>query len=198
MERNMSRHAFILGGTGQIGRAVANEFLSAGWSIIISHRGAHAAPADLVERGAKVVTLNRDIPGQLSRVLDTGADALIDTTAYNRDHGSQLISIQSSVGNFVVISSASVIAIVLAGPWMRHRKTASRNYPTQSRKRIQRSIPDQRPIRRGRSHWNVTCWMTPQHRLHCCGRARYMDNVPAIRGNVGSLIASWIVAMPYR
>ncbi len=100
-ERNMSRHAFILGGTGQIGRAVANEFLSAGWTVTISHRGAHTTPADLVERGVKAVTLNRDIPGQLSRVLGTGADVLIDTNAYNRDHGSQLI------GSKAVLAAAS-------------------------------------------------------------------------------------------
>jgi nucleoside-diphosphate-sugar epimerase len=104
----MPRHAFILGGTGQIGRAVASEFLTADWSVTISHRGTHPAPADLAERGAKVVMLTRDTPGQLSRVLGTGADALIDTTAFDRDHGSQLIDVQASVGCFVVISSASV------------------------------------------------------------------------------------------
>ncbi|WP_428483635.1 NAD-dependent epimerase/dehydratase family protein [Rhodopila sp.] len=104
----MSRHAFILGGTGQVGRAVASEFLSANWRVTISHRGGRPAPEDLVERGAMVVTLDRDNPGQLSRVLGTGADALVDTTAYERNHGSQLISLQGSVGSFVVISSASV------------------------------------------------------------------------------------------
>jgi nucleoside-diphosphate-sugar epimerase len=104
----MSRHAFILGGTGQIGRAVASEFLAANWSVTISHRGAHPAPDDLVERGAKVVILDRDIPDQVSRALGTGADALIDTAAFDRDHGSQLVAVQASVGGFVVISSASV------------------------------------------------------------------------------------------
>jgi nucleoside-diphosphate-sugar epimerase len=104
----MSRHAFVIGGTGQIGRAVASEFLAANWSVTISHRGTHPAPADLVERGAKVVMLDRDTPGQLSGVLGAGADALIDTMAFDRDHGSQLIDVQASVGCFIVISSASV------------------------------------------------------------------------------------------
>jgi nucleoside-diphosphate-sugar epimerase len=104
----MSRHAFILGGTGQIGRAVARELLDASWSVTVSHRGDRPAPDDLVARGAKVVALDRDDPGQLSRVLGAGADALIDTTAYNRDHGGQLIAVQDRVGGFVVISSASV------------------------------------------------------------------------------------------
>jgi NAD(P)-dependent dehydrogenase (short-subunit alcohol dehydrogenase family) len=104
----MPRHAFILGGTGQIGRAVAKEFLAANWNVTISHRGGHPAPDDLVKRGAQIVTLDRDQPGQLSRILGAGTDALIDTTAYDRDHGGQLISVQKSVGAFVVISSASV------------------------------------------------------------------------------------------
>jgi nucleoside-diphosphate-sugar epimerase len=104
----MSRHAFILGGTGQIGRAVAREFLDADWNVTISHRGGRAAPADLVAQGAKVVTLDRDDPGQLARALGNGADALIDTTAYDQAHGSQLIAVQRGVGCFVVISSASV------------------------------------------------------------------------------------------
>ena len=56
----MSRYAFILGGTGQIGRAVASEFLTANWNVTISHRGGHPAPNDLVEQGATVVTLDRD------------------------------------------------------------------------------------------------------------------------------------------
>jgi nucleoside-diphosphate-sugar epimerase len=104
----MSRHVFILGGTGQIGRAVASEFLAANWGVTISHRGTNPAPADLVERGAKVVMLDRDTPGQLSGVLGSGADALIDTMAFDREHRSQLINVQASVGCFIVISSASV------------------------------------------------------------------------------------------
>ena len=104
----MSRHAFILGGTGQIGRAVAGDLLAAGWNVTVSHRGAHAPPEKLVERGARVVVLDRDNPGDLARALGTGADALIDTTAYGLGHARQLTAVQGNVGSFVVISSASV------------------------------------------------------------------------------------------
>jgi len=104
----MSRLAFILGGTGQIGRAVAGDLLAAGWNVTVSHRGAHAPPEKLVERGARIVVLDRDNPGDLARALGTGADTLIDTTAFDLGHARQLITIQSSVGSFVVISSASV------------------------------------------------------------------------------------------
>jgi nucleoside-diphosphate-sugar epimerase len=104
----MQRHAFILGGTGQIGRAVAREFLGANWSVTISHRGDRPAPRDLVELGVRVVTLDRNHTAEFSSALGAGADVLIDTTAYDRDHGSQLIAVQGCIGTFVVVSSASV------------------------------------------------------------------------------------------
>jgi nucleoside-diphosphate-sugar epimerase len=104
----MSRRAFVLGGTGQIGRAVARDLLAAGWDVTISHRGARPPPAELAERGAGVVVLERGNPGDLPRALGAGADALIDTTAYDAGHARQLIAVQDSVGSFVVISSASV------------------------------------------------------------------------------------------
>src|SRR5580704_2938445 len=104
----MPRHVFVLGGTGQIGRAVAGEFLAAGWNVTVSHRGIHRSPEQLVERGARIAVLDRDNRGDLALALGAGADALIDTTAYNVDHACQLLTVQGSVGSFVVISSASV------------------------------------------------------------------------------------------
>jgi nucleoside-diphosphate-sugar epimerase len=104
----MSRSAFILGGTGQIGRAVAEDLLAAGWNVTISHRGGHAPPEKLVERGARIVVLDRDNPGDLARALGAGADALIDTTAFDLGHARQLTSVQGNVGGFVAFSSASV------------------------------------------------------------------------------------------
>jgi NAD(P)-dependent dehydrogenase (short-subunit alcohol dehydrogenase family) len=53
----MSRHAFIVGGTGQIGRAVTEDLLGHGWRVTASHRGNRPMPIDLIERGAKIVIL---------------------------------------------------------------------------------------------------------------------------------------------
>ncbi|TCS15345.1 NAD-dependent epimerase/dehydratase family protein [Caulobacter sp. BK020] len=104
----MSRHALILGGTGQIGRAVAENLLGHGWAVSIASRGLRPLPDALNRRGAKAVLLDRDTPGELTRALRSGADALIDVTAYGSDHGRQLIAVQDRVGALVVVSSSSV------------------------------------------------------------------------------------------
>ncbi len=83
----MARHAFIVGGAGQIGRATAKTLSQSGWRVTIAHRGARPVPIDLLEQGVSVVTLDRDAPGALHRALGSGADALIDVTAYAADHG---------------------------------------------------------------------------------------------------------------
>jgi len=106
----LARHAFIVGGAGQIGRATAKTLSQSGWRVTIAHRGARPVPIDLLEEGVSVVTLDRDAPGALHRALGSGADALIDVTAYAADHGRQLLDVQHTVGAFVVISSSSVYA----------------------------------------------------------------------------------------
>lgn len=104
----MPRHAFILGGTGQIGRAIAVELIEQGWRVTVAHRGIHSLPSNLSERGVEVVFLDREKPGELAWAVRSGADALIDTVAFGLDHARQLIEVQDNVGTFVVISSSSV------------------------------------------------------------------------------------------
>ena len=73
----MGQTAFILGGTGQVGMAVASAFLAAGWRVTITHRGSRPLPHDLVAQGLRTVVLDRDHPGALASVLGDGADVLI-------------------------------------------------------------------------------------------------------------------------
>jgi nucleoside-diphosphate-sugar epimerase len=107
-EKTMSRRAFILGGTGQIGRAVAGDLIEQGWRVTVAHRGTHPLPNDLSERGVEVVLIDREEPGGLARALRSGADALIDMIAFGLDHARQLIEVQDGVGTLVVILSSSV------------------------------------------------------------------------------------------
>jgi len=104
----MSRLALILGGTGQIGRAVAENLSDSGWLVTVAHRGTRALPLELAERGIKAVTFDRRIKGALASALGSGADALIDVTAFDEGDARQLREIQSDVGAFVVVSSSSV------------------------------------------------------------------------------------------
>jgi len=104
----MPRHAFILGGTGQIGRAIANNLLNAGWAVSIAARGRRLLSDEFITRGAKFVVLDREIPGELARALGDGADALIDVTAYGPTEGRQLLDVQHSIGALLAVSSSSV------------------------------------------------------------------------------------------
>jgi len=99
--------AFILG-IGQIGRAVATGLLAAGWNVTAAQRGAYPPPEQLTERGARIAVLDRNNMNDLSLALGSGADALIDTIAFDLGHARQLITVERSIGSFVVVSSASV------------------------------------------------------------------------------------------
>ena len=104
----MAKHAFIIGGTGQIGLAAIDCFLAAGWSVTAAHRGGRSLSRHLRDNRCNIIALNRDEAGALKRALPNGADVVIDCIAYDQSHANQLLEIQSQVGAFVVISSASV------------------------------------------------------------------------------------------
>lgn len=104
----MGRTALIIGGSGQIGQAVAIRLLADGWSVIAAQQHPQALPAGLVAAGVRPVALDRDAPGAVARAVVGGVDALIDTVAFDETHGSQLLQIQADVGALVVISSGSV------------------------------------------------------------------------------------------
>ena len=104
----MPRRAFILGGTGQIGLALAERLLAADWDVTLASRTIRTLPERLVGRDVKQVAVDRDKPGELARALGDGADALIDVVAYEPAHARQLLTVQQDVGNLVLISSSSV------------------------------------------------------------------------------------------
>ena len=104
----MGRNAFIIGGTGQIGRAVASRLLGEGWNVTLAGRSLACPPADLAARGARGVAMDRSEPGVLSRAVGEGADLLVDTVGYDAPDARQLVDLGDRVGQIVTISSASV------------------------------------------------------------------------------------------
>jgi nucleoside-diphosphate-sugar epimerase len=104
----MARTAFIVGGSGQIGQATARRLLAAGWEVTAAQTRPEGVPADLIAAGVTAVALDRKAPGALPAALAGGADALIDTVAFDAGDGRQLLEIEPHVGALVVISSGSV------------------------------------------------------------------------------------------
>lgn len=101
-------HAFVIGGTGQVGRAVAGELLSRGWAVTLGSREGGSRPVDLLAMGARFKKFDRDVPGELARALSEGTDAVVDVIANSVTHADQLLELQGGVGAFVVISTSGV------------------------------------------------------------------------------------------
>jgi nucleoside-diphosphate-sugar epimerase len=104
----MPRHAFIICGTGQIGRKIAEALPADGWAVTASRARGSPEPADLLLKGAKTTALDRNEDGALRQALIDGADAVIDTKAHATEHADQLIELGGSVAMLCVISSASM------------------------------------------------------------------------------------------
>jgi nucleoside-diphosphate-sugar epimerase len=101
--------AVLIGGTGQIGRAAARSFATSGWDVVAISRSG-TLPEGLAELGVESVIADRADDAELRAAIGPGADVVLDTVAYTREHGEQLNALDGLVGSLVVISSASVYA----------------------------------------------------------------------------------------
>lgn len=102
----MSRRAFILGGSGQIGRAAALNLLEAGWEVTVGQR--HGEVPQALAGRVTVSVLDRDDDRALGEALARPFDAVIDTVAYNAIHARQWLALQNRLGALAVISTGSV------------------------------------------------------------------------------------------
>jgi nucleoside-diphosphate-sugar epimerase len=106
----MKQKALVLGGSGQIGRAVATRLIDAGWSVVCAQRNPNSLPDALLARGAIPLALDREDATALRGAVANGFDAAIDTVAYNADHARQWLGLQDHIGALAVISTGSVYA----------------------------------------------------------------------------------------
>lgn len=97
----------MLGATGQIGRAVVQALVDAGWDVLALSRGRHERPPQF---SAEQRAVDRDEPGALTTALAHEVDVLVDVIAYTQAHATQLLGLQGRVGSLIVVSSASVYA----------------------------------------------------------------------------------------
>jgi nucleoside-diphosphate-sugar epimerase len=101
--------AVLIGGTGMIGRAAARSLAADGWEVVAVSRSG-TLPDGLAELGVEAVVADREDDAQLRAALGAGADVVLDTVAFTREHGEQLNGLGGLAGSLVVISSASVYA----------------------------------------------------------------------------------------
>lgn len=100
------RYAFILGGTGQIGRAVANRLLAEGWFVTLASRSPQSPLSG--HENLKYVEVDRQTKGAIGQAIGDGADLLLDCIAFDAADAQQLIDVQTDVGKICAVSSASV------------------------------------------------------------------------------------------
>lgn len=95
----MGRRVFVLGGTGQIGRALVPLLLSHGWEVTAAARHRASPVSDL---DVRFIEVDRDE----GLDLRDDFDAVVDVVPYTLEHARQLLRL--GAGAIVAISSASV------------------------------------------------------------------------------------------
>jgi nucleoside-diphosphate-sugar epimerase len=99
----MARRVFLLGGSGQTGRALVPRLQERGWDVVVGSRGEHDVPA-----GVEHVQVDRADTAALKQALGKGTDVLVDFVAFEKAHAEQLLALKGLVDSLVVISTASV------------------------------------------------------------------------------------------
>ncbi|MFK0102243.1 NAD-dependent epimerase/dehydratase family protein [Streptomyces sp. NPDC091040] len=99
-------HAWVLGATGQIGRAAVRALSEDGWEVTAASRG--GGRDERWDDGVRAVALDRDEEDALAAALGPGCDVLVDMVAYGRQHAAQLTGLADRIGSVVVVSSGAV------------------------------------------------------------------------------------------
>ncbi|MEU1349151.1 NAD-dependent epimerase/dehydratase family protein [Streptomyces sp. NPDC005775] len=99
-------HAWVLGATGQIGRAAVRSLVEDGWEVTAASRGGDRDGS--WDGGVRTAALDRDEDGALAAALGDGCDVLVDMVAYGEQHAGQLLAVADRVGSAVVVSSGAV------------------------------------------------------------------------------------------
>jgi nucleoside-diphosphate-sugar epimerase len=96
--------ALVLGGTGQVGIAVARRLLAAGWEVDLTGRNPPRADVG----GARFLRSDRTDPGDLRSAVGDGADLLVDNVCYTAEQARAIIPLLGAVGSTVMLSSKAV------------------------------------------------------------------------------------------
>lgn len=100
--------AFLIGGTGLVGRAVGRRLLTAGWSVDVVGRDRAHLPADLAAAGVGFHEADRDDPAALADAFGAGADLLVDCVCFTGAQARTLLPLAGHATSTVLISSKAV------------------------------------------------------------------------------------------
>ena len=95
--------ALILGGTGAIGRATAEQLLAAGWEVDVTGREAARMSPALAAAGVGFHTAE-----EAPRALGTGVDLLVDAACFTTADAERLVTLARHAHSTVMISSKAV------------------------------------------------------------------------------------------
>ena len=96
--------ALVLGGTGQVGAAVARRLLATGWDVDLTGRN----PPRLEVEGARFIRSDRSDPNDLRTAFGAGADLLVDNVCYTAEHARLVLPFAAEAGSTVMLSSKAV------------------------------------------------------------------------------------------
>lgn len=100
------RRAFVIGGTGVVGRAVAGRLLAAGWEVDVTGRDPGHVPPELA--GARFTPVDRADGAGMAAAFGNGADLVVDCCCYTAADARRLLPIARIARSTVMISSKAV------------------------------------------------------------------------------------------
>jgi nucleoside-diphosphate-sugar epimerase len=96
--------ALVLGGTGQVGYAVARRLVAAGWDVDLTGRNRPRVEVD----GARFLRSDRTDGDDLHTAIGDGADLLVDNVCYTAEQARLLLPFLAEAGSTVMLSSKAV------------------------------------------------------------------------------------------
>ena len=161
--------AFVIGATGQIGRAAVRALAEDGWEVRAASRSG-GGDADW-PGGVQRVRLDREDDAALAAALGDGVDVLVDVVAYGQRHARQLTGLGNRIGSAVVISSGAVYEDDKGRSFdTQSEPDGAPRYPVPIADRWRRWRPATPRTAPGRSRWSGSCLSRRAFDAAACGR----------------------------
>ena len=105
---SLRRRAFVIGGSGVVGRVISRRLLAAGWDVDVVGRDAENMPRDIAAAGARFHQLDRSDDAALRSAFGGGADLLVDCLCFTAADARTLLPLARHTTSTVMMSSKAV------------------------------------------------------------------------------------------